>query len=100
MRPVPELDALARPARPGLWRFCSMAGRSGGHTFLEFRTAANRGRPTFFRPHARTYADPDEIAAEIASYGGRVIDRVEGTDLAPLGKENPVICRMEVSWTR
>jgi hypothetical protein len=63
----------------------------------------HRGEPrsaTFFGPHARTYADPDEIAAEIASYGGRVIDRVEGTDLAPLGKENPVICRMEVSWTR
>ena len=94
------VDALAVPARPGLWRFCSMVGRSGGHTFLEFRTAANRGQPTFFGPHARTYADPDEIAAEIASYGGRVIDRVEGTDLAPLGKENPVICRMEVSWTR
>ena len=60
------VDALALPARPGLWRFCSMAGRTGGHTFLEFRTAANRGRPTFFGPHARTYADPDEIAAEIA----------------------------------
>ena len=94
------VDALAAPARSGLWRFCSMVGRSGGHTFLEFRTDANRGHATYFGPHARTYADPDEIAAEITSYGGHVVDRVEGTDLAPLGKENPVICRMEVSWTR
>lgn len=92
------VDSLAPEAHATLWRFCSMLGRSGGHTFLEFRTTANEGAPAFFGNHRRFYADPDEIAAGIASYGGTVIDRVVGTGLAPLGKENPEICRMEVSW--
>lgn len=94
------VDALSPQARPGLWRFCSMVGRSGGRTFLEFRTDANLGEPTFFGPHARTRADPDEVAAEIGAYGGRILERVEGRDLARLGSENPVVCRMEVSWGR
>lgn len=93
------VDALASWSRPGLWRFCSMVGRSGGHTFVEFRTDANRGTATFFGPHSRYYAEPDAVVAEIESYGGRVLDRVEGRDLAPLGRENPVVCRMEVGWT-
>jgi LicD family len=94
------VDALTPQGRPGLWRFASMVGRSGGHTFLEFRTDANAGEPTYFGPHARTRARPDEVAAEIEAYGGRILERVEGRDLAPLGAENPVVCRMEVSWTR
>jgi len=94
------IDALTPQARPGLWRFCSMVGRSGGHTFLEFRTDANRGDATFFGPHARTRARPDVVAAEIEAYGGRILERVEGRGLAPLGAENPVVCRMEVSWDR
>jgi hypothetical protein len=94
------IDALAPTGRLGLWEFCRVAGRRGGLTFLEFRTPASRSRPTFFGDHPRTYADPDRIAAEIAGRGGTVVERVEGRGLAPLGKEDPVICRLVVSWKR
>lgn len=73
--------------------------RSGGHTFVEFRTAANRGAPTFFGPHIRTLATGAEIEAEIAQRGGAVVTKTVGRDLAPLGTENPIVCRLEVSWT-
>ncbi|MBW8750951.1 MAG: class I SAM-dependent methyltransferase [Propionibacteriales bacterium] len=94
------VDALAPTGRLGLWRFCATAGRRGGLTFLEFRTPANVGRKTFFGPHQRTYADPDAIVAEIEQRGGRIVERLEGRGLAPLGNEDPVICRLVVSWER
>jgi len=93
------IDALAPSGRDGLWRFCSMVCRSGGHTFLEFRTAANRGKYTFFGPHIRTYARVNVIEAEIAKHGGTLVSKSVGRDLAPLENENPTVCRMEVSWT-
>ncbi len=93
------LDALDPEARASLWRFCSMVGRSGGRTFLEFRTAANRGRPAFFGPHIRTYARVPVIEAEIAARGGTVLEKSLGRGLAPLGKEDPEVCRLEVGWT-
>jgi hypothetical protein len=94
------LDALAPTGRMGLWRFCAIAGRRGGLTFLEFRTAASRRERTFFGRHQRTYADPDSIVAEIERHGGVVRDRVQGRGLAPLGEEDPIICRLVVSWER
>ena len=94
------VDALAPTGRLGLWQFCRVAGRRGGLTFLEFRTPASRSMPTFFGPHARTYADPDEIVAEIERHGGTVVERVEGRGLARLGKEDPVVCRLVVSWRK
>ena len=93
------IDALAPSGREGLWRFCSMVCRSGGHTFLEFRTAANRGEPTFFGPHIRTYARVSVIEAEVAKHGGTVVSKAVGRDLAPFHMENPIVCRLEVSWT-
>ena len=94
------LDALAPTGRLGLWRFCAIAGRPGGLTFLEFRTPASRDEPTFFGPHQRTYADPDAIAAEIGRHGGTVVEREQGRHLAPLGKEDPMTCRLVVSWEK
>jgi hypothetical protein len=94
------IDALAPTGRLGLWKFCAIAGRRGGLTFLEFRTPASRSMPTHFPPHARTYADPDAIVAEIERLGGRVAERIEGRGLAPLGKEDPVICRLVATWER
>jgi hypothetical protein len=93
------IDALAPGGRDGLWRYSSMACRSGGRTFLEFRTFRSRDEPHFFGPHVRTHARVGVIESEIAAYGGTVVDKVVGRDLAPLGEENPFICRMEVSWT-
>ena len=92
------VDALDPEARASLWRFCSMVGRSGGRTFLEFRTAESRGEAAFFGPHIRTYARVPVIEAEIVARGGSVVERTVSRGLAPLGKEDPVVCRMEVSW--
>jgi hypothetical protein len=94
------IDALAPTGRLGLWRFCAIAGRRGGLTFLEFRTHASRFQPTRFGRHLRTYADPDRIIAEIQRNGGTVVERLQGRGLAPLGNEDPVICRLVVSWKR
>jgi hypothetical protein len=94
------IDALAPTGRLGLWQFCAIAGRRGGLTFLEFRTPASRLQPTFFGRHQRTYAAPAEIVAEIERHGGRVVERLQGRGLAPLGNENPVVCRLVVSWEK
>ncbi|RNL66203.1 hypothetical protein EFK50_00830 [Nocardioides marmoriginsengisoli] len=94
------IDALAPSGRIGLWRFCAIAGRRGGLTFLEFRTDAERGARKHFGKHARTFARPAAIVAEIERHGGRVVEQTTGRGLAPLGKENPVICRLVVSWTK
>ena len=94
------VDALDPEARASLWRFCSMVGRSGGRTFLEFRTAESRREPKFFGPHIRTYARVPVIEAEIAARGGTVArqDRRAAASRRS-DKEDPVVCRMEVSWT-
>ncbi|RNM17539.1 hypothetical protein [Nocardioides pocheonensis] len=94
------IDAIAPTGRLGLWQFCRVAGRRGGLTFLEFRTPASRGLPTFFGDHPRTYADPDAVVEEIARHGGTVVERVEGRGLARLGQEDPVVCRLVVSWRK
>lgn len=94
------IDAIAPSGRVGLWRFCSIAGRRGGLTFLEFRTDANKGRRTVFGDHQRTFAKPAEIVAEIERHGGRVVEEQVGRGLAPLGSEDPVTCRLVVSWRK
>jgi hypothetical protein len=75
-----------------------MAGRRGGRTFLEFRTSTSRDEPTHFGPRLRTHAEPDQIVAEIEAAGGRIVERVVGRGLAPLGDEDPEICRLAVAW--
>ncbi|GGF40207.1 hypothetical protein GCM10011519_12350 [Marmoricola endophyticus] len=92
------LDALEPTTRPHLWRLAAMLGRRGGHTFLEFRTAASEHEPTHFPAHRRTWADPDEVVAEVEARGGRVLVREEGRGLAPLGREDPVVCRLDITW--
>ena len=39
------LDALSGQARQAFWRFAAVTQRTGGRTFLEFRTSASRGEP-------------------------------------------------------
>jgi hypothetical protein len=93
------IDALAPTGRDGLWRFCSMVCRSGGHTFLEFRTVRNQATTTPPRDSGiRTLAPVPVIEAEIAKHGGTVVTKTVGRNLAPLGRENPLVCRLEVSW--
>lgn len=88
------VDELQPSARPALWRFCSMASRTGGRTFVEFRTDANRVRFVRRPP----WPSPDTVAAEIESAGGRIRDRVLGRGLANEAGRDPVVCRMEVEW--
>ncbi|MFL6105767.1 MAG: class I SAM-dependent methyltransferase [Marmoricola sp.] len=78
------IDVLAPSGRDGLWRFCAIAGRLGGRTFLEFR-----------HDH-----EPETLYAEIERHGGRVVDKVVRRGLAPVGKEDPVITRLVLSWEK
>src|SRR5205085_635669 len=72
------IDVLAPAGRDGLWRFCSIVGRRGGRTFLEFR-----------KDH-----EPETLYAEIERHGGHVVDKVVRRGLAPVGKEDPVTTRL------
>jgi SAM-dependent methyltransferase len=94
------LDALGPNGRDNFWRFASMVQRRGGETYLEFRTPRSRREPKHFGAHQRTYVDPDDAVREIEAYGGTVVHRETGRDLAPLGTENPHIARLVVRWTR
>jgi hypothetical protein len=76
------VDELQPSSRPGLWRFSSMAGRSGGRTFVEFRVGAHRPMLDL-HPRRRTHPDPDTVVAEIERAGGRVLTRDVGRGLAP-----------------
>lgn len=92
------LDNLPPDSRPYLWRLCRLAQRRGGWLFLEFRTPESRGEPKHFGPRRRFYPVPARVRAEIERHGGTVVEVVTGRDLAPLGDENPHVCRMIVRW--
>jgi SAM-dependent methyltransferase len=94
------LDVLAPSGRANLWRLASMAGRRGGQTYVEFRTPRSRGEPKYFGAHPRSYLVPERVVDEIQQHGGTVTERLVGRGLAPLGAEDPHICRLVVRWTR
>ena len=93
------LDTLSGLGRQNLWIFGSIALRGGGEMFLEFRTPRSRGEKKFFGVHPRTFLSPQQVVAEIEAHGGTVVEQVVGRDLAPLGAENPHICRLVVRFT-
>jgi hypothetical protein len=92
------LDTLAPSGRDNFWRFASMVQRRGGETYLEFRTPRSRTEEKHFGVHQRSYVDPDTVAREVAAYGGTVVHRETGRNLARLGSENPHIARIVVRW--
>ncbi|RYP83433.1 class I SAM-dependent methyltransferase [Nocardioides guangzhouensis] len=92
------LDALTHHARHAFWRFAAVVQRTGGRTFLEFRTPASAGERTTYPDHFRQYLDPDEVVAEIRRYGGTVVEREQGRGRAVLGREDPDVCRLVIRW--
>ena len=94
------LDTLGPTGRDNFWRFASMVQRRGGETFVEFRMPRSRGEEKFFGKHPRTFVRPRTVVREIKAHGGRVVHREKGRGLAPLGNEDPYICRLVVRWTK
>jgi len=78
------VDELQSFVRPSLWRFCSLVGRSGGHTLLEFRTS---GSTTMGHPRL----DPVTMQHEIRDAGGTIVDRARP-------RRTAATTRWEVSW--
>ena len=93
------LDVLGDTGRDNFWRFASMVQRRGGETFVEFRTPQSRREPKHFGVHTRTFLDPDTAVREVAEHGGEVVRCESGRGLAPLGREDPHICRLVVRWS-
>jgi len=93
------LHQLERDGISNTWRFLDMTLRRGGRAFLEFRTHRDKERPHTYAGYRR-FLDPDEICREIKAAGGSVVDRLEGSGLAPYQDEDPDICRLTVVWQR
>ena len=75
-----------------------MVQRTGGLTFLEFRTPASSGERTAYADHFRQHLDPETVVTEIRQYGGSVVERDRGRGRAVLRKEDPDVCRLVVRW--
>jgi hypothetical protein len=94
------MHALNYHGRRNVLRLASMALRSGGLLFLEFRTPRDRARPHAFEGHARRYLTPARVVSQIEAAGGRVLSRTEGTGLAPFEDEDAYVCRIVATWSR
>ncbi len=92
------IDALTGQARQEFWRFASAVQRTGGLTFVEFRTSASAREPTAYPRHFRQHLAPDTVVAEIEQYGGTVVEREQGRGRAVLRAEDPDVCRLVVRW--
>ena len=99
LRSVPPCTRMDEVGRDNVVRLASMALRRGGLLFLEFRTPEDASRPHAFGNHRRYYLAPDDVVARIEAAGGRVVAREEGTGLAPIEGEDPVVCRLVASWS-
>jgi SAM-dependent methyltransferase len=94
------LHALSDRARQHFWRYVSMALRSGGTCYLEFRTEKDSFRRKAFGEHYRRYLDPDLVVAEAAAAGARVLHVEQSLGLSPFENEDPHLCRMILEWNR
>jgi SAM-dependent methyltransferase len=94
------LHALSDSARRNFWRFTSMALRSGGRCYLEFRTEQDALRRKAFGEHYRRYLDPALVVAEAAASGYRVLHMERALGLSPYEDEDPHLCRMILEWNR
>ncbi len=92
------LHNLDRAARDNFWRLCSMALSSGGRCYVEFRTPADKTRPTHF-PTARARGlAPRAVVREAERHGAVVVERRVGRRMAPFHEEDPIVCRLVLEW--
>ena len=94
------LHALTESARGHFWRLMSMALRSGGRCYLEFRTDQDATRPKALGQHYRRFLDPDAVVEEAAAAGARVVHLEQGVGLSPFEDEDPHLCRMILELNR
>ncbi len=92
------LDSIAPDGRDNFFRWAQMVQRRGGTTYLEFRTWPGVLRASAARFHYRALLEPRTVVAEIERRGGTVVSSEYGAGRARLGRENPRVCRLEVSW--
>ena len=94
------LHALSDRTRQHFGRYTSMALRSGGRGYLEFRTERDSSRRKAFGEHYRQYLDPDLVVAEATAAGARVLHVEQALGLSPFENEDPHLCRMILEWNR
>jgi hypothetical protein len=94
------MHALDQPGQDLVLRLASTSLRRGGFLFLEFRTPRDRHRSHVFGEHGRHYLQPAAVIDRIKAAGGRVVDRSQGTGLAPFQDEDPYVCRIVATWSR
>lgn len=87
-------QALSEGARENTWHLIAMALADGGRGYLEFRTRRDMRGPKYFGKHFRRYLAPDRVVSEAERHGLRVVQWEARRGWAPLGKENPHLCRM------
>ena len=94
------IETLNDRARVNLWRFASMATRSGGRLVLEFRTPSPVPRRKADLPGRQVRRRPEAVRREIEAAGGRIEheETVSGR-AAGDGQDKAPVCRMIVSWS-
>lgn len=100
------LDATTERGRRHVWRLCRMTLGGGGRSYVEFLTGPTGGAGEMEPRTLLTPLDPDEVAAEAASYGARVVERSthEAVHTGQPGSVGPPdhtlpACRMVMEWT-
>lgn len=92
------VDAVRPLGRDHLWRVASMATRGGGRLYLEFRADPDAVDDFVYGGHVRYPTKPDAVISELVAAGATIVEQVEGRGLAPLGREDPYICRLVAEW--
>ena len=95
------LGCLDGAARENLWRLARMALRNGESLFLEFSARVPGQRLPDPAPAGLVRRlDPDVVRRELAEAGGDVLLEELGPADDLLGRPDPMVCRMRVTWPR
>ncbi len=95
------LGCLDDTARANLWTLGRMATRGGGRLFLEFSAVTDDPRATPPQPeHLVRRLDPARVRREIEASGGTVQLERLGPGQDVLGRFDPRVCRMKVTWKK